>query len=238
MKERSSTSGHARYIPVECCIPPAKPQLSRSIPAPSWQPRWLMHAVYQNRSLRRSIPGGDSSGRRDSNHLCTDSPHYDIIRPKREEMTRDTEAFSLIRTKPRPPRLPADLIHRRRLVDRLQAGLDRKLTLISAQAGDDYQTTTKPEIHQLRSVLLQHLPQSVLWALASRSDPPLPILQLRARRQSPTGRRHLMAPSCCTRASTGPSRLRSTATGRRRRSCGWVDAHPASTEKGVAHKTN
>jgi LuxR family maltose regulon positive regulatory protein len=206
-------------------------------------------------------------------------------------MTGEAEAFSLIGTKLQRPRLPTDLIHRRRLVDRLQAGLDRKLTLISAQAGagkttllaqwladaecplpsawlsldehdndlivfvsyligavrtvfpsacektldllgaadppslrvittslvndldeacrahvpqaaalrggtssalspkclilalDDYQTITEPEIHQLVSALLQHLPQSVHLALASRSDPPLPILQLRARRE-------------------------------------------------------
>ena len=50
-------------------------------------------------------------------------------------MTVETSALTLIRTKLQPPRLPADLIHRWRLLDRLQAGLDRKLTLISAQAG-------------------------------------------------------------------------------------------------------
>jgi LuxR family maltose regulon positive regulatory protein len=50
-------------------------------------------------------------------------------------MTSEAEALGLICTKLQPPRLPADLIHRRRLLDRLQASLDRKLTLISAQAG-------------------------------------------------------------------------------------------------------
>ena len=193
-------------------------------------------------------------------------------------MTVETSALTLIRTKLQPPRLPADLIHRRRLVDRLQAGLDRKLTLISAQAGagkttllaqwldeypqpsawlsldehdndllvfasyligalrtvfpgacektlallsaaqtpplrvitsllvnelddlvlavssegdcsapglilalDDYQTITEPEIHRLVSALLRHLPRSVHLALTTRSDPPLPLPQLRAR---------------------------------------------------------
>jgi len=43
--------------------------------------------------------------------------------------------FTLIHTKFQRPRLPGDLIPRRRLLDRLHAGLDRKLTLISAQAG-------------------------------------------------------------------------------------------------------
>ena len=50
-------------------------------------------------------------------------------------MAVETSALTLIRTKLQPPRLPADLVRRRRLMDRLQAGLDRKLTLISAQAG-------------------------------------------------------------------------------------------------------
>ena len=46
-----------------------------------------------------------------------------------------TEALPLIRTKLQRPRLPGDLIPRRRLLDRLRAGQSRKLTLISAQAG-------------------------------------------------------------------------------------------------------
>ncbi|MFN2219678.1 MAG: hypothetical protein ACK2UA_13805, partial [Anaerolineae bacterium] len=50
-------------------------------------------------------------------------------------MTVETSALTLIRTKMQPPRLPVDLVCRRRLVDRLQAGLDRKLTLICAHAG-------------------------------------------------------------------------------------------------------
>jgi hypothetical protein len=193
-------------------------------------------------------------------------------------MAVETSALTLIRTKLQPPRLPADLVRRRRLMDRLQAGLDRKLTLISAQAGagkttllaqwldecpqpsawlsldehdndllvfvsyligalrtvvpgvcektlallsaaqtsplrvitswlvnelddlalafssegdhsapglilalDDYQTITEPEIHKLVSALLRHLPRSVHLALATRSDAPLPLPQLRAR---------------------------------------------------------
>jgi LuxR family maltose regulon positive regulatory protein len=211
-------------------------------------------------------------------------------------MTVETSALTLIRTKMQPPRLPADLVRRRRLVDRLQAGLDRKLTLISAQAGagkttllaqwltdaectqpsawlsldehdndlivfvsylvgairtvipdaceetlgllgagqppplrviatslvneldaltvalssdgddpsdplheggwsptgahsvsglvlavDDYQAITEPAIHELMSILIRHLPRSVHLALATRSDPPLPLHRLRAR---------------------------------------------------------
>ena len=46
---------------------------------------------------------------------------------------------------------------------------------------DDYQTITEPEIHRLVSALLRHLPRSVHLALTTRSDPPLPLPQLRAR---------------------------------------------------------
>lgn len=50
-------------------------------------------------------------------------------------MTIETGALTLIRAKMQRPQLPEDLVLRRRLLDRLQAGLSRKLTLISAQAG-------------------------------------------------------------------------------------------------------
>jgi heat shock protein HslJ len=44
-------------------------------------------------------------------------------------------ALPFIRTKLQRPRLPEDLVPRPRLLERLRRGLDRKLTLISAQAG-------------------------------------------------------------------------------------------------------
>jgi LuxR family maltose regulon positive regulatory protein len=50
-------------------------------------------------------------------------------------MTDELNSLPLIRTKLQRPRLPEDLIPRPRLLTRLQRGLDRKLTLISAQAG-------------------------------------------------------------------------------------------------------
>jgi LuxR family maltose regulon positive regulatory protein len=187
----------------------------------------------------------------------------------------------IIRTKLQRPRLPEDLIPRPRLLARLQRGLDRKLTLISAQAGagkstllaqwladvestrrsawlsldehdndlvlfvsylceavrtvyadacdrtldllkapqtppvrvllasivneldslsgdggrstnegrsakglilalDDYHTITEPAIHEMMSSLVAYLPRGVHLALASRSDPPLPLVRLRA----------------------------------------------------------
>jgi LuxR family maltose regulon positive regulatory protein len=50
-------------------------------------------------------------------------------------MPEKTVTFPLIRTKFQRPRLPADLIPRPGLLEQLDRGLDRKLTLISAQAG-------------------------------------------------------------------------------------------------------
>ena len=50
-------------------------------------------------------------------------------------MEGEIDAFSLIRTKMQRPRLPRDLIPRRRLLDRLHTGSERKLTLITAPAG-------------------------------------------------------------------------------------------------------
>jgi ATP/maltotriose-dependent transcriptional regulator MalT len=192
----------------------------------------------------------------------------------------ESEGFTLIRTKLQEPRLPGDLIPRQRLLDRLHAGSDRKLTLISAMAGtgkttlmaqwleesplpsawlsldehdndrivflsylcsaigtvfpsacdkarhllhapqtpsaraittlivneldelvvtpsqagsrpqpgmilalDDYHTITEPAIHEIVSGLLEHLPQGVHLALATRTDPRLPLAGLRARRE-------------------------------------------------------
>lgn len=46
-------------------------------------------------------------------------------------MTIETKAITLIRTKLQRPRLPGDLILRRRLLDRLHAGSHRKLTLMA-----------------------------------------------------------------------------------------------------------
>jgi LuxR family maltose regulon positive regulatory protein len=50
-------------------------------------------------------------------------------------MTEEAYAVPLIRTKLQRPRLPADLVPRPRLISKLNRGLDRRLTLISAQAG-------------------------------------------------------------------------------------------------------
>ena len=50
-------------------------------------------------------------------------------------MPVETSELTFVRTKVQRPRLPGDLIPRRRLLERLHAGSHRKLTLISAMAG-------------------------------------------------------------------------------------------------------
>ena len=48
---------------------------------------------------------------------------------------------------------------------------------------DDYHTITDPAIHELISTLIEHLPQGMHLALATRADPQLPLAGLRARRE-------------------------------------------------------
>ncbi len=198
----------------------------------------------------------------------------------------EADALPLIQTKLQRPRLPDDLIPRRRLLDRLHAGSDHKLTLVSAMAGtgkttmlaqwldecpqpsawlsldehdndpviflhyliaavrtafphscgrtfdrlsapklppvraitaalinelddldatpsqeggrsqngarstsglvlalDDYHHITEPAIDEILSGLIEHLPRDVHLALATRTDPPLPLAGWRGRRE-------------------------------------------------------
>lgn len=48
---------------------------------------------------------------------------------------------------------------------------------------DDYHLIGSPVIHNAIAYLLDHLPQNLRIAIGSRSDPPLPLARLRARRQ-------------------------------------------------------
>jgi LuxR family maltose regulon positive regulatory protein len=195
-------------------------------------------------------------------------------------MAEETGVYPLIRTKFQKPRLPGDLIPRRRLLDQLHAGSERKLTLISAMAGtgkttllaqwleecpqpsawlsldesdndrivfltylcgairtvfptgctkaldllhapqtpsgreimtlivnelarllegpvqeggrganglilalDDYHNITDPAVHEILAGLIEHLPRGVHLALATRTDPQLPLAGWRARRE-------------------------------------------------------
>jgi len=77
-------------------------------------------------------------------------------------MTTETDTLPLIRTKLQRPRLPRDLIPRRRLLDRLHAGSDRKLTLISAMAGTGKTT--------LLAQWLEECPQPSAWLSLDEHD--------------------------------------------------------------------
>ncbi len=48
---------------------------------------------------------------------------------------------------------------------------------------DDYHTLQDRGIHQVVTLLLEHLPQNLSLVIATRADPPLPLSRLRARRQ-------------------------------------------------------
>ena len=75
----------------------------------------------------------------------------------------EAEAFTLIRSKLQRPRLPGDLIPWRRLLDRLHASSDRKLTLMSAMAG-----TGKTKLLALAELILYAPAQDAIDALADR----------------------------------------------------------------------
>ncbi|HEY4036670.1 MAG TPA: LuxR C-terminal-related transcriptional regulator [Ktedonobacteraceae bacterium] len=48
---------------------------------------------------------------------------------------------------------------------------------------DDYQVITEPQVHTTLAYLIEHLPAQLRIILATRADPPLPLVQLRAHRQ-------------------------------------------------------
>ena len=77
-------------------------------------------------------------------------------------MAGEPDALPLIRTKLQRPRLPGDLIPRRRLLDRLHAGSERKLTLISAMAGTGKTT--------LLAQWLEECPQPSAWLSLDEHD--------------------------------------------------------------------
>jgi LuxR family maltose regulon positive regulatory protein len=83
------------------------------------------------------------------------------------EASQRTQPITLLRTKLHMPRVTGDLINRPHLVERLNRGLDRKLTLISASAG--YGKTT------LAVAWLQDCPHPVVWLSLDEDDSDLII---------------------------------------------------------------
>lgn len=70
-------------------------------------------------------------------------------------------ATPLLRTKLHIPAVRSDLVQRQRLIDRLNAGLRSKLTLISAPAGFGKTTLLSAWLHQARDGTT--LPKQVAW---------------------------------------------------------------------------
>jgi LuxR family maltose regulon positive regulatory protein len=61
------------------------------------------------------------------------------------------------------------------LISRLEAQPDELVLVL-----DDYHVIDEPTIHDSLALLLRHLPPQLHLAIASRSDPPLPLARLRA----------------------------------------------------------
>ena len=60
------------------------------------------------------------------------------------------------------------------------AALSRRLVLVL----DDYHVISSPRIHESVTFLLDHQPDTLQLAVATRSEPPLPLGRLRVRRES------------------------------------------------------
>jgi len=65
---------------------------------------------------------------------------------------------------------------------------------------DDYQVITEPQVHSTLSYLVEHLPAQLRIILSTRADPPLPLVQLRARGHMLEVRTDQLR---CTAAETG-----------------------------------
>ncbi len=76
--------------------------------------------------------------------------------------SNDTPIKTLLTTKLHIPQVASDLVHRPHLIDRLNRGLERKLTLISAPAG--YGKTS------LAAVWLRDSPRKVAWLSLDEGD--------------------------------------------------------------------
>lgn len=85
----------------------------------------------------------------------------------------DEAACLLLSPQPAPPEVVLTL-----LLNAISA-LERPLTLVL----DDYHLIEAAPVHAALAFLIEHLPPTLHLALASRTDPPLPLSRLRARGQ-------------------------------------------------------
>src|SRR5512134_2314456 len=80
---------------------------------------------------------------------------------------RDEVTFDLLSTKLAPPRLSANVVPRKSLLVRLDAGLEKKLTLISAPAGFGKTTLVSKWIAEHRQ---DHNPPQIAWVSLDSGD--------------------------------------------------------------------
>ncbi|MEJ2209430.1 MAG: tetratricopeptide repeat protein, partial [Anaerolineae bacterium] len=80
------------------------------------------------------------------------------------------EQYPLLQTKLHIPPIRANLVSRPRLIERLDAGLHRKLTLVSAPAGFGKTTLVGEWVADLRSGAMDGAIQSIAWLSLDESD--------------------------------------------------------------------
>src|SRR5260370_39520142 len=85
-------------------------------------------------------------------------------------------ALALLRTAPRSAFEPSPPEAALRTFLNEAAALARQGMLVL----EDYQVITSPQIHELVTFLLVHLPATLHLVMISRLDPPLPLARLRA----------------------------------------------------------
>ena len=90
-----------------------------------------------------------------------------ITRERRETEARASHPTSLLLPKLLPPRLPSSLVERPRLLQRLDAALERKLTLLVAPAGFGKTTVVNQWMNHRRA---HHRPRPFAWVSLDSGD--------------------------------------------------------------------
>jgi LuxR family maltose regulon positive regulatory protein len=96
------------------------------------------------------------------------------------------QQYPLLQTKLHIPPIRPELVSRPRPIERLNAGLDRKLTLVSAPAGFGKTTLVSDastDVDGALTFLVEHLPPHMHLVIATRENPQLSLARLRARGQ-------------------------------------------------------
>ncbi|QBD76740.1 hypothetical protein EPA93_12280 [Ktedonosporobacter rubrisoli] len=112
--------------------------------------------------LERRIQGSEQSK----------ADNFKVI-PHSNSLTSENEAvMPLLETRLHPPRLPAQLVKRSRLLRLLEAGQEQKLTLLQASAGCGKTTLVTQWIayRHSQAVMAEHSPEPVAWLSLERGD--------------------------------------------------------------------